>query len=160
MRYRSKYLDLFLAILAAILVLSACRHGHEVTYRVILPNGYVGWVRIDFGANVPLPTDSTDTVTFRVGDDGKVWTDAVMVITAPVTHYEFFYETPSGLSAVPEDFVDHRINAGGLTSRSDDPRGGGSWYFFVGPKTYREQHPVQDYVSHRLPLPTPGRMTD
>ncbi len=158
-RKRIKHLDLSLAVVIAVLVFSACRRGHEITYRLILPDDYVGWVRIDFGSNAPLATDSTNTVTFRVGEDGKVWTDGVMVITSPSTHYEFLYDTPTGLRSVPEEFVDHRLNAGGVTARSDDPRGGGSWYFFVGPKSYREQHPTQDYVSHRLSLPSPGRMS-
>jgi hypothetical protein len=150
------HLGLFLAVLTAMFVFSACRRTHEVTYRVILPDGYVGWVRIDFGANAPLPTDSRDTATFKVGDDGKLWSEAVMVYTVP-THYEFFYETANGLRPIRDDYVDHRLNAGGIAARSDNTRGGSVWYFFIGPKSYREQHTTQDSVSHRLPLPTTGR---
>jgi hypothetical protein len=156
---RNKHFDSFLAVLTAMLVCSACGDGREITYRIVLPDDYVGWVRIDFGARSPLQTDSKDTVTFRVGDDGRIWTDAAMVNTKP-THYEFFYQTSRGLRAIPEDFVDHEFDAGGMKASSDDPRGGEAWCFFIGSKIYRDSHPVKDYLSHVRPLPTPGRMTD
>jgi hypothetical protein len=159
MRRRNKHFDSFLAVLTAMLVCSACGGGREITYRIVLSDDYVGWVRIDFGARAPLQTDSKDTVTFRVGDDGRIWTDAAMVNTKP-THYEFFHQTSRGLRAIPEDFVDHEFDAGGMKASSDDPRGGEAWYFFIGSKIYRDSHPVKDYLSHVRPLPTPGRMTD
>jgi hypothetical protein len=147
-----------LAVLTVLLVCSGCKDRREITYRIVLPDDYIGWVRIDFGARSALRTDSKDTVTFRVGDDGTVWTDAAMVNTTP-THYEFFYQTSRGLRAIPEDFVDHEFDAGGMKASSDDPRGGQAWYFFVGSQNYRNSHAVKDYVSHVRPLPTPGRIT-
>jgi hypothetical protein len=159
MRKRIKHFGPFLAVMTAMLVCSGCRDRREITYRIVLPDDYIGWVRIDFGARSPLKTDSKDTVTFRVGDDGRVWTDAAMVNTTP-TRYEFFYQTSRGLRAIPEELVDREFDAGGMQASSDDPRGGEAWYFFVGSKIYRDSHPVKNYVSHVRPLPTPGRMTD
>jgi len=77
-----------------------------------------------------------------------------MVYSVP-TKYEFLYQTSEGLRPVRDDFVDHRLDAGGITSKSDDPHFGTSWYFFVGPKAYREQHPQREFVSHSAPLPSP-----
>jgi hypothetical protein len=75
------------------------------------------------------------------------------------TRYEFFYDTPGGLTPVRDDYVDHRIDAGGVTAQSDNPHYGTAWYFFIGPKEYRNQHPSTEFTSHTSPLPTPGRLS-
>jgi hypothetical protein len=137
----------------ALVLLSACTPHHEVTYRIILPDQYVGWVRIDFEVRTPPAFDSQKTVTFRVGGDGRCQDSSVMV--SP-TKYEFFYETKRGLNPVREDFVDHEMNAGGITANSDDPHYGTSWSFFVGPKWYRDRHPNSEFASHSSPLPAAG----
>lgn len=118
---------------------------------MILPDHYVGWVRVDF----EVTFDAHNVVTFRVGRDGRCQTTSLMVYSVP-TKYEFFYDSPDGLRPVPDDFVDHSTNAGGITAKSDDPRYGTAWYFFVGPKAYRSQHPASEFTSHTSPLPTPG----
>jgi SEC-C motif len=102
--------------------------------------------------------DSRDALTFRVGKDGRCQTTSLMVYSVP-TKYEFFYDTPAGLQPVRDDFVDHAIDAGGITARSDDPHYGTAWYFFVGPKDYRNQHPPSEFTSNSSPLPTPGPMS-
>lgn len=140
-----------------LVALCGCTRHRPYTYKVILPNNYVGWVRADFGAIEPPSVDSSNTVTIKVGEDGKFWTNSIMAYTVP-TLYEFYYQAPSGLLPVPAELVSHELDAGGITARSDDPRGGVSWFFFVGPKRYRDSHPNKDFLSHASPLPAPGRM--
>jgi hypothetical protein len=143
------------ALWIGLLLLFGCNHNHEITYRIVLPDQYVGWVRVDFEVKTAPAFDSHDALTFRVGKDGRCQTTSLMVYSVP-TKYEFLYDTPAGLQPVRDDFVDHEINAGGVTARSDDPHYGTAWYFFVGPKTYRNQHPTSEFTSHSSLLPTPG----
>jgi hypothetical protein len=143
------------ALWVVLLLLLGCNRNHEITYRIILPDQYVGWVRVDFEVKTAPAFDSHDALTFRVGKDGRCQTTSLLVYSVP-TKYEFLYDTPAGLRPVRDDFVDHAINAGGVTARSDDPHYGTAWYFFIGPKTYRNQHPPSEFTSHSSPLPTPG----
>jgi hypothetical protein len=146
-----------LALAGVLLVLSACHRDDQIACRIILPDHYVGWVRVDFEVKTPPAFDAHNVVTFRVGEDGTCQTTSLMVYSVPMK-YEFFYETPAGLRPVRDDFVDHRTDAGGVTARSDNPHYGTSWYFFVGPKEYRDRHPQSEFTSHASPLPTPGRL--
>jgi len=142
--------------LAAILIASpACRRNNEVTYRIILPDQYVGWVRVGFEVKTPPTVDARNVVTLSVGKDGRCQTTSLMVYSVP-TNYGFFYDTPSGLRPIRDDFVDDSTDAGGVTVKSDDPHSGTAWYFLVGPKAYRSQHPASEFTSHSSPLPTPG----
>jgi hypothetical protein len=149
------YKWLSLALAGMLFALPACRRNNEITFRIILPDQYVGWVRVDFAVKTPPPFDSHNVLTFRIGKDGRCQTTSLMVYSVP-TKYEFFYDTPAGLKPIRDDFVDHSTDAGGVTAQSDDPHYGTAWYFFVGPKTYRTQHPPTEFTSHTSPLPTPG----
>lgn len=142
-------------LIAALLAFAACHRSNEITYRVILPNQYVGWVRVDFGVKTAPALGPGNALTFKVGKDGTCQTTSLMVYTVP-TKYEFYYDTQTGLEPVRDDFVDHSIDAGGVTARSDNPHDGTAWYFFVGPKEYRKQHPPTEFTSHASPLPAPG----
>jgi hypothetical protein len=146
-----------LVLFIGLIVFSGCHRNRETAYRVILPNQYVGWVRVDFGGTVPPEIDSKNAITIKVDEDGTAFSDGVPIIT---TRYEFFYQTPNGLRTVREDFVEQGVNAGGVSSGSQNPHVSGCWYFFVGPKSYREQHPIHDFVTHASPLPTPGRLAE
>ena len=114
--------------------------------------------RVDFEVKTAPAFDSHHALTFRVGKDGRCQTTSLMVYSVP-TKYEFLYDTPAGLQPVRDDFVDHEINAGGVTARSEDPHYGIAWYFFVGPRAYRNQHPPSEFTSHSSPLPTPGPLS-
>lgn len=138
-----------------LLALPACHRNDIITYRIILPNGYVGWVRVDSEVKTPPAIPPHDVLTFRVGEDGTCQTTFLIVYTVP-TNYEFFYDTTVGLSPVRDDLVDHSVNAGGFATRSENPKIMTAWYFFVGPKEYRNQHPRSEFTSHASLLPTPG----
>ena len=146
---------LSLAIFVGVVVLAGCSY-RPINRRIVLPDGYVGWVRVDFAANSPPPVDAKNFITFKIGNDGYLPTDGVM-ISSVGEKLEFLYETSEGLKHIPEDFVDSGFDAGGITASSGDPRLGLSWYFFIGPKPYRQAHPIKDFISHTSPLPTPGR---
>jgi hypothetical protein len=122
---------LLLGLFVGIVVLAGCSY-RPISRRIILPDGYVGWVRIDFAANSPPPVDPKNFISFKIGNDGYLPTDGVMVSSVGEKH-EFFYETSKGLKPIPEDFVDSGLDAGGITASSGDPRLGLSWYFFIGP---------------------------
>src|SRR5262245_27918416 len=95
-----------LSLLISILLFAAFTRNREITYRIILPDKYVGWVRVDFAVKTPSALDSKNAVTIKVGEDGVYRTSAIMVYSAP-TKYEFFYTTAQGLYPVREDYVDH-----------------------------------------------------
>ena len=143
-----------LGLVGALLALSACHRNKEITYRIILPDHYVGWVRVDFEVKTAPAFDADNGLTFRIGKDGTCQTSSLMVYSVP-TKYEFSYDTPTGLKPVRDDYVDHGTDAGGMTAQSDNPHYGTTWYFFIGPKVYRNQHPLTEFTSHNS-LPTPG----
>lgn len=137
----------------------------RLTYRLILPDGYVGWVRIDFGVDsAPAIFNKThELAEIRVGEDGRARTSDNMVTLSPKTEYEFFYDTTAGPKSVPQRLVLHDLNAGGLTAMAQDydqPIKPLSWYFFVGPSSYRARHPSSEFLKSDAPLPLPGRLHD
>jgi hypothetical protein len=86
-----------------------------------------------------------------------------MVILSPKTEYEFFYDTKGSLKPVPPELVIHDLNAGGITATAQDygqPIKPLSWYFFVGPNSYRAQHPNSEFLKSDAPLPLPGRLRE
>jgi len=141
-------------LLSAVFAIVGCSN-HYLTYRIVLPDQYVGWVRVDFAANAPPIVDSKNVMTLRVDEDGTASTNTVMV--SGNTHYEFFYDALDGLRPVSHDLVDYGQDAGGITAHSPKPGYGTAWYFFVGSKSYRDQHPNAEFLTHGAP-PFPGRM--
>src|SRR4051794_24367076 len=92
------------ALLAGLTWFSGCRREQPITYRLVLPDRYVGWVKIDFAVNTAPHFDANNTITFRVGKDGTCRTDSLLVYSVP-TKYEFLYDTPEGLRPVRDDYV-------------------------------------------------------
>ena len=155
---------LLLCLLVALFTLG-CRSERQLTYRLVLPDGYVGWVRVDFGVNsaprVFRGEKRLEIAQIKVGEDGRARTSEGMVILAPKTEYEFFYDEAGGLRPIPEGLVNHDLNAGGITAMAQDynqPVKPLSWYFFIGPSSYRSTHPNSEFVKSAAPLPTPGRI--
>src|ERR1019366_7656844 len=92
------------ALSVGLLLLLGCNRNHEITYRIILPDQYVGWVRVDFEVKTAPAFDSHDALTFRAGRDGRCQTTSLMVYSVP-TKYEFLYDTPAELRPVRDNFV-------------------------------------------------------
>src|SRR5689334_22493710 len=60
-----------------ILVSNGC-HRHEITYRIILPDQYVGWVRVDFEGKTAPALDPNNVMTFTIGKDGRCQSRSLM----------------------------------------------------------------------------------
>ena len=128
-------------------------HRNEITYKIIAPDQYTGWIRVDFTGQTPPQLDSGNHVAIVVGDDGTSKSDAVPLM---VTNYEFFYQTADGLRAIPDDLVDRETDAGGSLERNT--RRCDILVFLHRSQNDRDQHPYHDYVSGASPLPVPGRI--
>jgi hypothetical protein len=158
----------FIGVLGLLGVLAlGCLREPRLTYRLVLPDGYIGWVRIDFGVDsapaVFREANRQRLAEFKLGEDGHTRTSDNMVILFQKTEYEFYYEGSAGLKPVPEELVSHDLNAGGITAMAQDydqsikPM---SWYFFVGPRSYRAKKPISILVKTGTPLPVPGRIRE
>jgi hypothetical protein len=138
----------------------------QLTYRLVLPDGYLGWVRVDFGVDSAPKVFKRDRYSevaeIKIAEDGRARTSDLEEITSPKTEYEFFYDVKGRLVPVDEELVSHEMEAGGIGARADDynqPLKPSSWYFFVGPQSYRAQHPNDEFLRSGGPLPTPGRIS-
>jgi hypothetical protein len=132
-------------------------------YQFMLPDSYIGWVRVDFGVDSApeIFKGRKSLAEVRVGKDGRARTSQPMVVFAHDGEYKFLYETSKGPVPVPDELVSHEFLAGGITSRADDYEQQvkpSSWYFFIGPKSYRAQHPNSEFLKESAPLPLPGRL--
>lgn len=123
-------------------------------YRFILPESYIGSVRIDFSARGAPELNDSKLVIIRVGQNGRFRTSSRNVdgwASPDMVRFEFFYDTPKGLRPVPDELVANEPGLGGFS-------GGGFWYFLVAPKVYRDKHPVDDFVHDKKPFPKTGRL--
>ena len=144
-------------ILLAMLFAASCKSAEEFVFRIILPDGYIDWIRVDFGVDAAPPM-KWDHPVIEVGDDGKFRTSSARVIST-VEKYEFLYRSKNSLRAVPAEIVVNKFDAGGIGARADDYQQKikpFSWYFFIGPSSYRAGHPNSSFSFDSLP--TPGRM--
>ena len=152
-----------------ILILSAVAFSQascrDIAYRVILPNGYIGWVRVDFGIpSAPaLEIDQSGyEATVIVPESGTVATSSNSLVGMH-DFYSFYYQTPRGLDRVPKGLYLKQLDAGGFTAKDQTsplaikPL---TWYFFIGPKSLRNdigRNTTTADLAKGNPLPTPGR---
>ena len=132
--------------------------AQPVTYKIILPDAYVGWVRVDFGVESAPILDGGNVMELHVDEEGRLRTSSLLIVGDPdMVRFDFVYQSSGGPRTVPDDLVIHNTLAGGETMRADDyaaeikPT---SWYFLVAPKSYRELHP---FDASRPP--NPGRLS-
>jgi hypothetical protein len=151
-------------LLVCAAMLNARSYGKDIAYRVTLPDGYIGWVRVDFGvSDAPeLAIDGWEA-TVNVPDTGSVETSSHMLIGMH-DYYSFYYRTQSGLVQVRKALFSKTLDAGGFTAKDTDsaqeikPL---SWYFFIGPKSLRNgvgRNITTMDLANRVPLPKPGRI--
>jgi hypothetical protein len=157
-----------LAMLGFVLIALACSLDIEgvkgITYRIILPDRFEGWIRVDLGVDSAAPLDYQNIAIIDVGEDGRFRTSSSMVLDVSKTTYEFYYRVNGQLKPVPDALVVRDFNAGGMTAMATDydqnvkPL---SWYFFVGNMDYRLAHPNKIFIeSGSEVLPRPGRLED
>lgn len=114
---------LTLALMPMLVSATGCTaKGH----RVVLPDGYVGWVRVDFRApgGAPLPEEDGFAVIV-VPESGIVETSSD-IRTSPAQD-EVYVARAGGKVRAP--YV-----ARGITESQKDGRGLGTWWVFFGPE--------------------------
>ena len=157
-----KKLTLTIATAITMLVLSSYSAGKDIGYRFILPKGYTGWVRIQFG--VPSAPelqidDSGYEATVFVPETGFVQTNSSFLVGMHDT-YRFFYLVNGHLECVPSSYYRKSLDADGFTIQDRDsllrikPL---SWYFFVGPPPLRRRY-GQNLINAGAPRPVTGRL--
>jgi hypothetical protein len=135
---------------------------HGVVYRLILPDGYVGWVRIDFSVKSAIELDASDDniATVVVPESGIAQTSSTYVSGARES-YLLFYKIDDRLAPVPKSQYSTGFMLGGFSqtqqSTSGEPEAL-SWYFLIGPKSLRNQNPAKLFLRRDTPPPTPGRI--
>ncbi len=139
---------------------------YTITYRIILPDGYVGWVRVDFelesAPELALNKDN-DTAKIVVPESGFVQTSTMMFASLTKTRYLMFYQKGEQLTKVPKNYYSRAIDADGVSGGADDYKDGRtalSWYFFVGPKSMRAQYPPSPVIAKSHIVLKPGRINN
>lgn len=136
-RRRTTYLLFTLILLAT----AACEHEHRQPAKIYLPDGYVGWVRIEYGVqSAPkLPRDFLGPWEYhRFPPSGLLQTSSELYDGAASANY--FYYSENGERPLPYEM----INGGIISWCVKKPEG---TYFeqnfityFVGPKDVYEKH--------------------
>lgn len=158
MRRRVKLIATFLFICGSF---TFCFGRQAPHYVFVLPDGYIGWVRIMFTVDdMPSLVTENGILTVEFDDSGIVKTrDAHMIV--PGKYDKFFYRKggtkKQTLVSIPTEYVDMRgIYHGGFTATRD---GGVSWFFFIGPSNLRDQYRWRGDQKHILDSsldPVPG----
>ncbi|MFZ0980215.1 MAG: hypothetical protein WAN23_12515 [Candidatus Acidiferrales bacterium] len=164
---RNRLLIIATISLATLLATQCTYTPTPIHYRFVLPDNYMGWVRIDFGVpSAPDWTFSNLTTTVTIPETGVEQTGSVFLST-PEKGEEIvlYYYRDGDLVPVPEDLYDHSLFASTLVlpfkppKKSAPARPKGSWYFFVGPASLRGRFPPRGVLHHGAKVPTPGRIT-
>ena len=135
-------------IMAAVLLtlsssplLNARREGH---YIFTLPDNYVGWVEVIFGApNRPALQEHDGNQIVAIGDDGVALTSSLRLHRG--TTDQFFYRRAVNKDAdvlvpLPADYFVNDDSHGGFGAHATRDQGPGyPWYFFIGPSAMRNK---------------------
>ena len=153
-------------------------------YHLVLPDNYIGWVRIDFG--VPSAPDwhfINFTTTLTIPETGVEQIRSSFVPPGKSAELLLYYDRGGDLVPVPDNLYDHSLFMSTLLlavkrpkksvanskenspALSDFPQAQvwipakGSWFFFVGPASLRGRFPPRGVLHHGAKVPTPGRIT-
>jgi hypothetical protein len=132
----------------------------QYQYRFLLPENYIGWVRIDVGVRKAQrwEFEQDNTVTATIPESGVKQTESGLFETAEVLLY---YQRAGDLVPVPDEMYTHFVGASGVKVTRKNGRWGptkGSWYFFVGPRTLKGDYPFSVAPNSHDPVPAPGRI--
>jgi hypothetical protein len=163
---------IIVTISLATLLATQCTYRIPPTtqYRFILPDNYIGWVRIDFG--VTSAPDwrslSNSTTTVTIPETGVEQTGSPFPSTpgegTEGTEVLLYYQRGDDLVPVPDYLYSHTLFMSTLVQPFKLPQNSraprkGSWYFFVGPASLRGRFPPRGVLHHGAKVPTPGRIT-
>jgi len=121
-------------ILASSFVLRACEQQRSPS-RYLIPQGYVGWVRIDFNVNgAPQLRKEADYWNFKFPASGKIQTSSEMEYgTANDEYYYYVGESRSALKETGRG--GGGMIWGGLNGKKEGKAQEVYQYFFVGTET-------------------------
>jgi hypothetical protein len=154
-------------VAVAILLATACPASStwfkpDVTWHIILPNDYVGWVRIDFEdrSATELNVTEDNVATVLIPESGIARTSSTWV-SGVRESYRLYYRDNNRLKPVSSRFYSHKWMLDGFSTEQVDASGKPraiSWYFFIGPKSLREKDPSKAHIPTGTPQPVPGRI--
>jgi len=127
-------------------------------YHFVLPDNYIGWVRIDVGVPKAEPWEfEQSTLTATIPESGVAQTRSTLDTMAEVRLY---YQHAGELEDVPDDMYLHFVTANGVIVPREwglNSLTKGTWYFFVGPPSLTGRYSGILLPSSRASVPTPGR---
>jgi hypothetical protein len=127
-------------------------------YRFVLPDNYIGWVRIDVGVPKAEPWEfKQGSVTATIPESGVTQTQSALDSAAEVLLY---YQRADRLVSVRRGRYPHYVNPTEIVVTHKDGRWvtQGSWYFFAGPYSLKGDYSFNVPPHSKANLPTPGRM--
>ncbi len=154
------------------IVLSACNDSPKRAAHIQIPDGYVGWVRIELGVpNTPaLKTDSQGWELQKVPPSGLLQTSSAPDDMNAAAGRDYSYYSGDNLKPLPDSL----INGWAMSNcfvKPDGSRLERKFYtFFVGPKAEYEKHSQElerlrrpgssgcDYVGSLDGLPKVGNL--
>jgi hypothetical protein len=131
----------YLPLLIACLTLAACESEHQRPAKVYIPDGYVGWVRIEYGVpNAPrLKTDFFGPWEYqKFPPTGLLQTSSELKDGAASADYSYY--SGDNLKPLGNEFVNGGIISGCFRKPDGAPLERKFDTFFVGPAAEYEKH--------------------
>ena len=146
----------------ATLLATQCAYTPPLILHCVLPDDYIGWVRIDFGVasapewnfteTVTIPETGVEQTQFRSEPPGETTKSSSPTIVAATS-------CPCRMIYMIIPFSSTLVQPFKLPKKSAPAMVKGSWYFFVGPPSLRGRFPSRGVLHRGAKLPTPGRIT-
>ena len=155
---------IIIAVSLAVLLGTQCSFPDlPIRYRFVLPDNYIGWVRIDFGiSSAPAWRFSQFTTTVTIPETGVEQSNLEMFRLNPKEQVFFYYQRGADLVSVPDELYSHPVVPNYLRvprKRKPYTMKQGSWYFFVGPASLKGPYSAKAVWGPHDKVPTPGRIT-
>ncbi len=155
---------IILTISLAVLLGTECSYpALPISYRFVVPDNYIGWVRIDFGiSSASNWRFSNLTTTVTIPETGVEQSNLEMFQLNPKEQVILYYQRDGDLVTVPSELYDHPLVPNYVhvpRNRKTDTMKRGSWYFFVGPASLKGPYSAKAVWGPRDKVPTPGRIT-
>ena len=138
-RRRRKRLALLLTVIC--LSLAGCEEEHRRPAKVYVPEGYVGWLRIEYGVQgkPKLPTDFFDAWEHQwFPASGLLQTSSPLRDGAVTINY--FYYSGKQTKPLPDDMVNGELISWCVKKPDGSQLERDFFIFFVGPKPEYEKH--------------------
>jgi len=141
-----------LVVVGATFSIASCQGKERTPHRYLIPDGYVGWVRVDFAVKGAAEITSEDAShVFRIPENGLLRTSSTL--SYGVARDEYYYYFGDSLRKLPST----RSGAGGMIwagfngSSTDGPNNHIYEYFFVGTEEQFEANGKPDLTAGGRP---------